>query len=692
MVEQSEERLRRNRPTAVSWLLYLLAITLAAQPVANKDLWWLVSHGQKVIDGCMQPASELVSCSTQESPWLAGVPLAICYELPGSLGFMLLKFLAAGYLCSFVNRTGIGCGRSAPLLCAVTMVAISPVFEPSTMLWDALGVAFTWHLLATISQRARRSIFLLAVVIAVWANVSYGVVWFFAVVFAQALLLRFALTASVGLAALGAACLSLSPRGIYALTDAALVVLPIHLPPDLRAGSPWQSIWQESFSLDLAAFLILSGVLLALCLRQSSVRPVMLLLLAVLPICCASNLPIASLLISLGSLSILDQNDSPHSPSGIQLTATAAIIISICFAVASGWFSSSCERLGWGISSSLDYRFVQRDLQQMRRANGSAHCPNIRTAGMLTFACPDGVRPVTTPTFAILNGTWTEYIQLTRDLLDSRRSSFRRQDGTTGGWWRTVEDESVTMLMVPVDNARLIRSLEPTLWKPISLDSPVIPYVRTDHRQWTSQLTQMVQQRELVNYGNWQHAPNATNANLLHTDVWERLTGAIDYRRDEQQAEAFRAMGLQTAAMRVLLPVLSENSEAVRQLFHQTQVTLALEEWKSTGMVSLLRQATIRKSVADPASLLQLSWLPDIPDNEAKAWDAPVDLYMDGDCEGAVRKLLANSAESNSEFIYAALTLSAEAGDTQTYQHLFSEMQANFPDGPWLSFVEMNQP
>lgn len=692
MVDHSPKPIKQARFTPANCLLYVLGLVLAAQPVANDDLWWLVAHGQKALQGFLQPSSELIAVETSESAWMAGIPVAVTYDLLGSDGLMLLKMLATAWLCCLVAREARNSGPAATLVSAVGLVAMIAAFEPGRVLWDALGVLVAWHILQADPHRTRRNSLLFAVLVVVWANCSHGVVWVLPLIVVQSLLLRFTVAKSFGLLAASLICLSLTPRGIYTLADAGMVTLPIHLPLDMRAGTPWQSIWQQAVSVRVASSLVAYAVLMALCVRRRSGRVILLLLLAVPAICCSQNLPITSLLVTLSSLKLMENKEATKRISFMQFAVTGAVVVCVCAAVASGWKSESGERLGWGIATSLDYRFVQRDLQQKRRLDGAAHCPDIRTAGMLAFTASDGFRPSTTPTIAILTGQFIEYSRLTQELLQSRKSSFRRSDGTQGGWWRTVEDQSVAMLMVPADNAALIRSLEPTLWKPLSLDSPVIPYVRTDHRRWTSQLTQMVQQRELVNHGNWQHAPNWTTANLLHTDLWQLLTGAADYRRDLQQAEAFRAMGQATAAMRVLLPVLSDSSESVRQLFHQTQIALALEEWKHSGVVSLLRQATIRQSAGEQTSLSRLRWLPEASADIKSHWKSAVDAYMNGEIKAATEQFLSSASKSDEESIYAAVTLSKEGDDAALYQRLFSQMQAEFSDSPWLSFVEMNQP
>ena len=80
-----------------------------------------------------------------------------------------------------------------------------------------------------------------------------------------------------------------------------------------------------------------------------------------------------------------------------------------------------------------------------------------------------------------------------------------RDDGSAGGYWLPLTARNTTLLMVSDRHLGLIAGLEPSMWKPLSLDSSVIPYAPAGDPAYVERLLQVLREREIVEYTDWQY-------------------------------------------------------------------------------------------------------------------------------------------------------------------------------------------
>jgi len=123
---------------------------------------------------------------------------------------------------------------------------------------------------------------------------------------------------------------------------------------------------------------------------------------------------------------------------------------------------------------------------------------------------------------------------------------------------------------------KLIHSLEPTLWKPLSLDAQVIPFGRAGDPMCAKQLIRVLQEREFIDQGEWSYSPPVDDNLLQHGDLWNLVTGDIPWQTPLRQARVFRAMNLHHAAIRVLKPIVELGNNRVLLEFARNRTEL---EW-----------------------------------------------------------------------------------------------------------------
>jgi hypothetical protein len=145
-------------------------------------------------------------------------------------------------------------------------------------------------------------------------------------------------------------------------------------------------------------------------------------------------------------------------------------------------------------------------------------------------------------------------VLLQHDLDSGVRNPQHREDGSWAGWWVPLQQQNTSMLLVPSDRTTLIHSLEPTWWKPLSLDATVIPFGRAGDPNCAQRVIQVLQERQFVDQGEWAYTPPPTGfAIQRHIRAWDLMTGAARRRSALQQARVFQAMNLHNAAIRVLV-------------------------------------------------------------------------------------------------------------------------------------------
>ena len=223
---------------------------------------------------------------------------------------------------------------------------------------------------------------------------------------------------------------------------------------------------------------------------------------------------------------------------------------------------------------------------------------------------------------------------------------------------------SIDLLVVSPDRTQMLSSLEPTLWKPLSLDSAGIIFAKAGSAAFTPQIIRVQQQRNLVDFGPWKHSLSGLVPNRSHVDFWQTMTGQIDARPDIRQAGVFRSMGILNGAARTIFPVLSSNCRPDGRLeFQKIQQQFSWREILHSGRTSSWRLAVLNELNIPPPTnnftslSLTRNMRPSGLDTPA-TFQRSARLYCSGQCEQAASLI----DESSSESAYARHSLYYQAG------------------------------
>ena len=378
-----------------------------------------------------------------------------------------------------------------------------------------------------------------------------------------------------------------------------------------------------------------------------------------------ANLPIASLWMIAATYRDPD-SDSP--PSGKWLRRIGpALVLAVMLACA------PLTELGWGIQQRLDPRYVQQstsgDGRDEEESLGACWCDSLRTAGLAAWARPANTRPWDAPHRALLHGRLADHALLEADLRENHRNAYTRDDGGRGGWWSVCEQRNVRLMLTDARNTQLIRGLEPTLWKPLTLDSPMLVFARAGDPRHAPVMIEILRQRAMVESGAWLYQPPQSSNSAYDRpfgDLFPEATGVeqVTPRLNLQQARVFAAMDLPFAAARVLAFGVRRwpSHRGLATEFAANQARLAHAEWLAAGEISEFRAASLnaaRRRADDrsrlPAPLAEYVAAPG-PLSENVIAD-----YVRGRADAALNQL--SDADRAPEAAYAIGLLAHELGD-----------------------------
>lgn len=281
---------------------------------------------------------------------------------------------------------------------------------------------------------------------------------------------------------------------------------------------------------------------------------------------------------------------------------------------------------GWGIDSYLDVRHLQIALEpdsrpvsvsSVGRPSGfegegrpTIFADDIRSAGMAAWVSGpvlagstnrDQRRPIVqdTPTRAWIGGRLTAHARLWQELREGRQMRYWREDGSPGGWWLALSRRRTALLCFSSQKTGLIRQLEPSIWKPLSLESPVLAYARAGDPLYTGRILDVLSQRETVERGRWAYQPPPSLGSAFDRDRWGLTAQPLRPAAAFRQAEVFLGMNLPIASLRVLEAVRSsgraEDYGRLRWqgLWRQCQLELADNEKRVIGEPSRFRRLAI---------------------------------------------------------------------------------------------------
>jgi hypothetical protein len=449
--------------------------------------------------------------------------------------------------------------------------------------------------------------------------------------------------------------------------------------------SPW---WNDLPSAESIAFLLLSLVYLLATSTRPSWRPLCVFLTAQILACLsAENLPLAALWLMLTATGLWAiasrKSPSPPSPAASkpavivetsgrlrwQAAAFCAVFLWVCWAATHPWLG--CESgPGWGLDPRLNPDAFAASLADTA-VKGNAHCVGVREAGLLSWHAPIGVQPFETPVSALLNQRLREHVLLTSDLSQRWQTPHRRPDGNWGGWWQTTQARGITLLIVPAENLELIAALEPTIWKPFSLNAASLVYGKAGDPGGTQQIVKTLSLRQFVDRGVWTYqAASESGSDLIEFFAWPDGTAVTH--QSLRLARVFRAMEMHFAALKVLHGIPGRNRSDVRAEFFANQLALGYRERIIGGRSSEFRLRTCllngEFAVADIRE--RLNWPPDavLPESDPIA-EATL-LYANGDLSGALDRLPSDRPEG----LYAKAQLLLEAGQPGQAQRVLQEL------------------
>ncbi|MFM7039798.1 MAG: hypothetical protein ACKO2L_18990 [Planctomycetaceae bacterium] len=599
-------------------------LLLGLRPLDHPDLWWTLARGRASMAGPFSVEGLLHLPGAAASFWADGLPWILIWNAGGLL---LLQWtpIVSGML--IFRRLGLFSVHLPPLhgvlLPGLLMILLRPALQPCPLLNTVTCLLLLDAVVQTRSSLLRRCIAVGSVVL-LWANIaplpSWGLCWLLThppqspVLQPRAAPGQFS-RSRLSVFAVAFVALCLNPQGpLVILTDMRqLTATSWPFCPDwlAAADSDGPAIASLSvgthhapFLLTFSCFAVISGLLQHDRLRRLLLILLPLTLLAfinleLLPLCAVS------VLLSAGPLSVKSPAARPNLgwnlPELPVLPRTAiTALLSFCMLTdAAGIGPLSASRIGWGLCHTLDSRLL--DLPTA----SASHRPVIwaadrRSAGLAAWRS-DAVLLLDHPLTAFQQGRQTEHLRVLDDLQNSRRAAYRLPDGTTGGWYRKLQQWQVTMLITPVECGTLNAALQRSTWKLADLDSPNLPWLTSESESASALIQDLAAQQNFVQWGAWNPDAGVYDSAGIRVDLPELAGFGMDPRPAFRQAALFRSQRLPLAAIRALGPVRTPQSllfprvRHLRAAVYQCQRDLAEMEWDNFGIPGLWRRALLEQ-------------------------------------------------------------------------------------------------
>ncbi|WLD11535.1 tetratricopeptide repeat protein [Planctellipticum variicoloris] len=702
----------RRLITAAIWLC---AILTAAHPLSSDGLWWELSKGRAFVSGSWNPTADLIAGTVgAEADWLSGVIPYLVFSWFGLSGLMWLKLACVlaitGLFLRRVSRPSLtGSWLWNGVLLVTTLIAARQAWEPGSVFFDTLGLVLVYLAAEQIANRNSSAPIVVALLLlCLWSNFGPRCIVGIPVVLIN--LYRQPQKPVVGLGftflMLGACCLT--PAGWRTPLDSLCITVPQTIErTEILTMAGWHPWWDRPARSDAIAFVGLSAAYVLALRRNFSARILFVLFVAhALAAASPDNLPMAAIWIALvaTSSSIVpavppaaacriqsrSRTGAPQAPGRDEtaepirpgqpvwpILATVGVVLCASFAAVRPWDDCG-SGLGWGIDPRIGPDAFAASLAEVS-FEGNAHCVGLREAGLLSWHEARAMRPYDTPTTALLNRRLREHVLLTRDLSDRWQIPHRRADGSWGGWWTVLRDRGTTALVVPSEDLRLVESLEPTIWKPLSLNAVSLVYGKAGDPGCTRQIVETLSVRQMVDRGVWTYQPSSEeSSSTVEFLAWFR-EGSTTF-QGLRLARVFRAMQMHIGSLKVLHSLSDSSQDAVREEFYANQLALGYQERLRVGRSSELR---LRSSLlAGPRDSIRpevqeiLSWpaAPDVPPDDR--FRQAIRLYVERDITAALAEL----PEDRPEALYAKAQLLLEAGEPRTAQTVLRDFLEKFPD------------
>ncbi len=667
----------------------LLFVVVGFQPIRGDDFWWQLSRGSVVAGGSFDPSRTLLTMETQaDADWLGGLPVYVLFQTFGGYAVMLTRVLVIGACVLWLlaprrinaderlidqkDRTGWRLVRPVVWwVVAAAAIALADRFNGTPQMFDCVAIAAmaglrywgSWAILSpsssgpAASKSAARQRIKLAIVamvfFVVWSNMSQGIFAGFIAWLTWGSIsdenrarsqwelfgTHWMLAGGMFLGGM------MNPRGAMAWVDSLSALVPSwQNSASILVDTPWQPLTHGWTSPTSLFFLLLSAIWVGYQTRMLRRFPSgvgCFLWFQFLAWSSSPNVALASTWMAAdvlldcrasGRWFVTKPTRSAHVPATI-------LAGPVCVAAALP-ISNLTTTMGWGIDTSLDNRLLQISLESTR-PYGTALAGNTQSGGMLAWeilqrssetafnrlASTDRppLRLQDVPIRSIITGRLDQHRRILDDLREQRLMSYRLTDGSEGGYWVPLEKRQTTLLVVSQTQTELIRGLEPSIWKPLSLDSPVIAYAQAGDAAYVERMIEILTNREIVEYQSWNFDFPSSTGSIFDRDHWGGRLVLASADRTWRQAEVFRAMGLHYAALRVLFvgEQAFPDSSPIQCAIARCQSELADEERIDAGRPSRFRQHAASGFPRDASC--------DAPDARSDrttnlaslAWDAP---------------------------------------------------------------------
>ncbi|MBS0206894.1 MAG: hypothetical protein JSS49_28805 [Planctomycetes bacterium] len=690
--------------TPARWVLACLVMSTALHPISTDDFWWQLSRGRAVLNGAMSPsASRLAGDRLAEADWLGGVPFAVAYQFMGLWALMLLKFAVVVLIANWCWRQTKPLSPAVRQLSTIAMILVATVCsDPSPVVWDILGLILAFALAQRLDASGLRwkNCLQLGLLACAWANLAPGcllVLW------------PLALTASRQRESTadsqsrdrshglwwGLACaiagLCLTPRGAFTITDSLRQLVPLVVAtPTILNQTPWRPLWLGPIDALTIGWLILSLLAIGSIVRTRRIRSgdwLPLVLVISLGTWFRPNTAVMSVCLVqwLANPAIRTPPAIHAQPLKIVQWGIAGLFVLFATASCLGVSPLFETRAGWGLGRRLEYRLFAKSVLPAispRTSAGekpieSAHCMDVSSAGMLAWLGAGHPRPYLVPQRALVNGQLRSEVLLNEELQSGWLKQHRRSDGTDGGWWLTLRSRNTGMLVTSADNGRLIKSLQPTIWKPLSIDTPVIPFALAGDPRFQPRIVDVAAQLNFVDRGAWTFQPEPAAGNDQVVDIIGWLTGSPDPDSILRQSSVLRAMNQPLAAARVLHPLLPIHLLSGRGSHELAacQLELAHREFLTCGVVGEFRTQVLTRlgSASSPQAFRVAN--PNPPPEPESIPPKAIDLYLSGHPQAAADELPQTAAE-----LSARAMLEWEAGRLDEVTETWAKLLQLFPD------------
>jgi hypothetical protein len=537
--------------------------------------------------------------------------------------------------------------------------------QPVPEVFDLLGMLGLWWLILSSDRQRVMAVFFLFLA---WGNLGPRPIW------GLLLLAGLSLRHSVGGWTWGAAILGgmATPRGFWTWIDSTILFAPqsFYVLPMRNIASARGLLGGADWGPPEVLFLLLWAIWILSSRRDFPWKRQLprfgIPLLAIL--LCRENLPESSLWIALdlfagGKARSTAKSDSEQIETSLKRfrwqhwgTAAGGCLAGLLMLADAVGLLDIKSRMGAGIAPEIDVRLLNADLLTKKGERVIAWAPDGRSIGCVAWLHGNTV-PFDHPRRAWLGGRWREFVGLWNDVRLNRGPAYRREDETWGGWIQQMAGWKIGMLLIPVEDRMLHRSLVETSWKPGDLDSASIPYLSADDPRYFADIVEGLGQRYLVEAGAWLPAEEVYDSQGWRWDAMEQFGLGRDPRPPCLQAEIFRATGLPMASLRALR--LARRQTLSGPLFQEwvnCQVALAWQEWTDFGKASSFRSEVVKT----------LGRLHDLPPIDGGLDTRPetqfgesIPLYL----QGRLTEALAALPLTNPEQHFAAAMLALELGD-----------------------------